>query len=142
MEAVHVLHGRDRLDHAALVDLVGQRELDEDPGDALVGVQLVDEGEELILGDRSGRLVVKRLDPDLRAGLPLAAHVDRRRRILAHEDGRQPDGPAELADLFCDLCAHARGEGLAVHERRGHGGGRYTVATPPSCGSAGRRPGR
>ena len=49
MEAVHVLHRGDRVDHAALVDVVGQRQLDEDPGHPLVGVQLGDEREQLVL---------------------------------------------------------------------------------------------
>ena len=42
MDAVDVLLGRDRLDHAVLVDVVGQRQLDEEPVHVVVGVDLGD----------------------------------------------------------------------------------------------------
>jgi hypothetical protein len=40
MQAVDVLDWIDRADHARLVDVVGQRELDEETVDRLVGVEL------------------------------------------------------------------------------------------------------
>ena len=76
VEAVDVLGGIDGPDHAVLVDLVGQRELDEDAGHPLVGVEVADEGEELVLARRHVELVVERLDAGLGAGLPLAPDVD------------------------------------------------------------------
>ena len=50
MEAVDVLDRIDGADDAALVDLRGQRQLDEDAVDRVVGVQLGDEVEQLALG--------------------------------------------------------------------------------------------
>ena len=50
MEAVDVLDRIDGADDAALVDLRGQRQLDEDAVDRVVGVQLRDEVEQLALG--------------------------------------------------------------------------------------------
>ena len=65
MQAVDVLHRVDRPHHARLVDVVGQRRLDEDPVDVVVLVQLFDELDELVLGRRGGQAVVDRLDADL-----------------------------------------------------------------------------
>ena len=48
-QAVDVLGRIDRRDHLVLVDLVGQRQLDEDPVDRVVRVQLGDQLEQLVL---------------------------------------------------------------------------------------------
>ena len=93
MEAVHVLDRRDRPDDPPLVHVVGQRQLDEDAGHPLVGVQVGDEPEQLVLGRVGGELVVDRLDAHLLARLLLAAHVERRgwsspTRTVASPTGR------------------------------------------------------
>ncbi len=49
MEAVDVLDRLDRADDARLVDVVRERELDEDAVDRVVPVQLGDELEQLVL---------------------------------------------------------------------------------------------
>ena len=104
-----------------LVDLLRERELHEDPGHALVGVQLGDEREQLVLRGLGRELVVERLDAGLATGLLLVPDVDRRRGILADEHRRETDRPIELGDLAADLLAHALGERLPVHERGSHG---------------------
>ena len=71
MEAVDVLDRVDRPDDACLVDLLGQRELDEDPGHPVVGVEVGDEREELVLARVGWQLVMERLDAGLGARLPL-----------------------------------------------------------------------
>ena len=50
MQAVDVLHRVDRPDHSGLVDVLGQRQLHEEAVDSLVGVQLLDLLEQLLLG--------------------------------------------------------------------------------------------
>ena len=60
MEAVDVLGRVDRLDHPRRVDLRRQRQLDQDPVDLRVGVELADQLEQLRLADVvSGRLWAK-----------------------------------------------------------------------------------
>ena len=49
VKAVDVLDRIDRADDASLVDLAGQRQLDEDAVDLLIGVQVGDEVEQLRL---------------------------------------------------------------------------------------------
>ena len=51
-QPVDVLGRVDRRDHGVLVDAVGQRQLDEDPVDALVDVELPDQGQQLLLRGR------------------------------------------------------------------------------------------
>ncbi len=56
----------------------------------------------------AGQLVVERLDPHLRAGLALHAHVDLGRGVVAHEHRRQAGLDARGAQL-----GHLRGHALA-----------------------------
>ena len=116
VEAVDVLDRRDRADDAVLVDLLGERQLAEDPGHALVRVELVDEPEKLLLRRLGGELVVERLDPDLAAGLLLALDVDLRRRVLADENRGEADRPAELFDVLATSRADPLGECFSIHE--------------------------
>ena len=101
--------------------MVRERQLDEDPVDRVVGVQLGDEPQELVLGRLGGQVVVVRLDPRLAARLVLLADVDLRRRVVADEHGGEADR-AELGDLGGDLLANPRRERRAVHLHRGHAG--------------------
>ena len=102
VEAVDVLHGRNRPDHVGLVDVVGQRELDEDPVDRVVGVELLDLLEELVLGGLRSEPDVACVDSHLGGRLVLETDVDVRGGIVADEDRRQPD-LAKLAHLLGDL---------------------------------------
>ncbi len=116
MEAVDVLDRRDGADDAVLVDLLGERQLAEDPGYALVRVELGDEPEKLLLGRLGRELVVERLDPDLAARFLLPFDVDLRRRVLADEDRGEADRMREPGDVLRDLRAYPLGERFAVHE--------------------------
>jgi hypothetical protein len=115
VEPIDVLHGGDRPDHARLVDVVGQRELHEEPVDRVVGIQLLDLLEQLLLGRLRGEPDVACIDSDLPGRLVLEPDVDVRCRIVADKDRREADLP-ELPNLVCDLAADALGERLAVHE--------------------------
>ena len=85
VDAVDVLRGVDRLDHAVLVDVVGQRQLDEDAVDVVVGVQLGDAREQLVLRRVGGQPEVARVDAGLRRGLLLQVDVDVRGGVVADE---------------------------------------------------------
>ena len=109
MEAVDVLDRRDGADDPPLVHLLRQRQLDEDAGDALVGVQVCDEREQVGLGRLGGELVVERLDPYLLAGLLLAADVESGGLVLADEHRRQPIGRSSAStSRFTSSCTRAR----------------------------------
>ena len=97
----------------------GQRQLDEDPVDRVVGVQLGEELQELVLGRVGREPEVVRVDADGGRGLVLAGDVDVGGRVVADEDGREPD-LAELLHLRGDLFAHLRRERLAVDQLGGH----------------------
>ena len=88
-QAVDVLRRVDQRDELVLVELVGQRQLQQDAVHAVVGVQLAEQLGELVRGDVAARLVVEGLDADLGRVLPLHAHVDGRRGIVADEHRRQ-----------------------------------------------------
>jgi len=59
VEAVHVLDGLDRPEHGLLVDLLGQRELDEDAVHVVASIQLVEESEQLLLRRVAGETSIE-----------------------------------------------------------------------------------
>ena len=93
MEAIDVLRRIDALDDRRAVDMPGQRQLHQDAVDTFVGVELIDQPEELGLRSSRRQVVGERDDADLITGATLAAHVDRGRRIIAHLDDGQPRAP-------------------------------------------------
>jgi hypothetical protein len=124
MQAVDVLGGIDKAGHRIRVDVRGQGQLEQDAVHTLVLVQVAQQVGQLLLGDLPGWLVVDRLDPHLGAGLALAAHVDRRRRVVSHEHRCQPrcDPPRfpKLRDLGGHALAHPGRDRLAVDHPRAH----------------------
>jgi hypothetical protein len=129
-EAVHVLRRIDQPDELVLVEVLGQRELEQDAVHAVVRVQRADQLRELLGHDVSARLVVERLDPDLGRVLPLHAHVHGGRRVVADEDRREPRRPIHRRDLAPHLLAHLRRDSLPVDDL-GHG--RERLAPRASC---------
>src|SRR5215210_2934044 len=120
VEAVDVLHRVDRLDHALLGDLVGERQLHEDPVDRGVGVQLADQRQQLLLARLGRQSQVARLDPDLERRAVLHPDVDVRGGVVADEDRGDPDRARECGHLGRHLRPDPRRQSLPVHERRGH----------------------
>ena len=74
-DAVYVLFDRDAVEAVALVDLMGNRMLQQDAAHARVGVQVVDGGEELPCGRLFGQSDAERLHADAAAGIALHADV-------------------------------------------------------------------
>ena len=74
----------------------------------------------------AGQPVVEALHPDLFGRLLLAADVHGARRVVAHEDRREPRRApvlgGERRDLAGDLGADLRGDRLPVDDPRPHGG--------------------
>ena len=99
--------------------LVRERQLDEEAVDRVVGVQLLDLLEQLLLGRVCGEPDVPRVDADLAGSLVLQPDVDVRGGVVADEDRRQTD-LAQPAHLLGDLAADAFRERLPVHQPSRH----------------------
>jgi hypothetical protein len=122
-EAVDVLRWVDQVDHRVRIDALRQRQLQQDAADRLVGVERREQLGKLGLRRVGRQLVVERLDPGFGACLPLATHVDVRRRVVADDDRRQPGLHAlgdEFLDLGLDAVAHLLRDSLAVDDSCAH----------------------
>nr|CUV15163.1 protein of unknown function [Ralstonia solanacearum] len=124
VEAVDILFGRDGLQHLVAVDVLGQRQLDQDAVDARVAVQRVDAAEQVGLG-QVGRVAVEDgQEAVVFARLDLVAHVDLAGRVVADQD----DGEAglvaasgESGGALGGFGAELLGKRVAVDELGGHG---------------------
>ena len=87
MEAVDILRGVDRFKNLFRIDLRRQRELHEDSVDIVARVEILDQFEEFVRGNRGGRRDVEAGEAELAAGRDFAVHVDFRRRVVADEHG-------------------------------------------------------
>jgi hypothetical protein len=107
------------------VDLVGERELDEDAVDVGVGVQAGDEGEELALGDACGEAMHFAGHADFFGGFFFVADVDRGGGVVAGEDdveARRAAGfLAEFGDAAGDFGSYRLRDRFSVDEL-GHAG--------------------
>ena len=119
VESVDVLLRKDVIDNRVGIDLLRQRHLHEDAMYGIVGVEPLDEREELGLGGR-------RRQPDrlprhagLARRLLLAADVDRARRIVAdqHHGEAGHDTPlAQRGDVGGDFRPNLLRQKRAVHQ--------------------------
>ena len=66
-----------------LIDVLGERKLDEDPAHGIIGVQLLDQRDEILLRRARGQRVIPDLDPDLCASLPLAVEIPAPQRVTS-----------------------------------------------------------
>ncbi len=108
----------------ALVDVIGQRHLHQDAVDRGIGIQPLDEAQELGLRGGVGQVVAHRHEPALLAGHALVAHVDVRGRVVADEHHGEP-GPAfaargEPVAFLANLAPDVRRDGLAVDDPASH----------------------
>jgi hypothetical protein len=100
--------------------VAGERQLEQDAVDALVLAQIADQGRQLLGRDVPAGLVVKRLDAHLGGVLALHAHVDGRRRVVAHQHRGQAGRHVHPGDLTGHLSTYPRGDRLAVDDPGAH----------------------
>jgi len=93
MEAIDVFRRMDALDDLRAADLPGQRQLHQDAIHPLVGVELIDQSEELGLRSQRRQVVGERHDADLFTGATLAAHVHRGGWVIADLDDCESGAP-------------------------------------------------
>ena len=122
MEAVDVLVRINRGDHLLVVDMRRQRQLDENPVNRRIGVQLLDQRQHFGFGCVSRQLVLEAGHPGLDRLLALAPDIDLARRILAdqhHGETRLASGaPHEFRGMRGHAVAQVCGKGLAVNQFR------------------------
>src|SRR5436309_132008 len=90
VKTVDVLLRRQTEYHALLVKPFGKRELDENAVHVAIGVQLVDDREQLGFRRGGRQLARERAEADLGARLELGADVDLRRGVFADKHGGEP----------------------------------------------------
>jgi hypothetical protein len=125
VQRVDVLGGQDQLLHRRGVEVLGQRQLDEDPVDLLVLVELADDAARAPPGVVSSSSSIWRLTmPGRLAGPVLHADVDLARRVAAHQHGGQAGGDPVLGlqagDVVGDAGTDLGRQGLAVEDACGH----------------------
>jgi hypothetical protein len=74
-QSVDIFLRGDTGDHRVLIVVIGERQLDEDPIDGVIGAQLADQLQQPLGRGRSVEIVVDRVDPRLLGQLALRAHV-------------------------------------------------------------------
>ncbi len=119
MKAVDVFGGGDGVEEDFGVDLVGQRQLDEDAVDFVAGVEGGDEVEHGFSSDVLGRRDEVAVDAEFGAGLDLVADVNLRGGDVADEHGGEAGADAlggEDADFFGDFLLDCGGNGGAVED--------------------------
>ena len=136
MEAVHVLVRIDRLDGRLRGDVGGQRQLHQDAVDRRIGVQASDLGDQRFLG-RIGRQADRvRRDPDGTGRAILGAHIDRARRIVAHQHHRKAGSERQRGDLLGEPRPQCRSDRLAVDDARAHSAASFApsaAGSPATC---------
>ena len=124
IESVDILVRRNARDDDALVDLIGKGKLDEDSVDRRVGVELVDEPNQLFLAHGFGQAMLEALHPRFKRRFHLRADVGRRRRMLADEHDSEPRRTsrrlAESRHFARDPLTKREGGGFSVDQLRGH----------------------
>ena len=71
MESVNVLVGVDGVDHRGLVDVLGERELDQDAVDLGIAIQLANQGQQFGLAGLGGERVLNDFMPSSWQARPL-----------------------------------------------------------------------
>ncbi|KNC19685.1 hypothetical protein AC792_04710 [Arthrobacter sp. RIT-PI-e] len=137
VQPVGVLGRVDPLEDRVGVEMRGQRELHDVPGGGVVGVQLVEDRLQLLLGDGVRQVPPHRGDAHLGAVAVLARHVGVAAGVLPHEHGAEPGRDAALAQHghpLGEFRLDLRGGRLPVEDA---GGGAHAPTTAPGPGRGG-----
>jgi hypothetical protein len=89
VQAIDILAWRNAFDHAARIEPAGQRQLQQDSVDGGIGIKQFDQGEQLRLARRRGKIVLDRMKPAGLRGLAFGFDIDLTCRIVADENDRE-----------------------------------------------------
>ena len=123
VQAVGVLGRVDQAEDLVRVDVLGERELDDEAGAVRVLVELADLRGDLVLGRVGRQLDLDRGDPDRRAVAVLAGHVRPAARVVPDQDRAEPGDHAllgQLRDPDLQLVLDRRRRRLTVQNLRRH----------------------
>ena len=124
LEAIDILCLGDRPDHHSLIDLRGQRELNENAVYPVIGVELGDEVEELFSRSLGWQMVQFALQTSLGTCQLLVAHIYMAGRMTPHQHSRQPRGWFADSGAFGDACGNLRthgfGKSFAIESQSRH----------------------
>ena len=113
------------LDDGALVDVSGQRHLDEDSMHHRVIVKPIDRGQQLSLGRLGGKAKDGAIHSGRRAGFLLTSDIDAAGRVITDEDDTQARDHGgtrgELLDLRRDLTANLLRQHFSIDDLSSHG---------------------
>ncbi len=103
MEAVDILRRIDRHQHFLGINLGGQGQLHQDAVDLIAAVQIVDQVEQFHCGGGFGQSMLFAIEANFFTSLYLAANVDFRRGVVAHQDNRQAGANSSRGQIlgFC-----------------------------------------
>src|SRR3990167_2534243 len=119
METIDILQRVDGLEHAVLVDMVGQRQLNQDAVDCRVGVKPLDQLKQGGFARVGRQLVLDRANSGFLGAQHLVAYINLAGRVAAYQHHSQPWLNADahkLFDLDADFTQNPRGGGLAVDD--------------------------
>jgi len=100
MEPIHILCGVNGHQNFLGVHLWRQRKLDQDPVDFVAPVQIIDQAEQFGGRNRVRRRVLLAVNAQFLATLDLAAHINLRGRIVAHQYNREPGAQSGAGQGF------------------------------------------
>ena len=113
VEAIHILLLTNPCDHLIRIDMFRQRQLDQNSVHRIVGIEVVDNFQQLLLRNVR-RLANRRIqDTDLVGSLRLTRHIGYAARILTDQHHYQMGQPA----VFLRECLHLLGH-LGLASRR------------------------
>ena len=119
-QPVNVLVRADPRDHRLLVEVLRERQLNEDAVDHRVGIQPVDQRQQAILIVVFRQAVFEAGHAALDGRLALGGDIDLARRILAHQHDGEPGLAArallESGGIFRDAGAQRGGKGFPVDD--------------------------
>ncbi len=124
MEAVHILRRIDGGNDLLRVDLLGERQLDQNTAHVLVGIERGDAIEQLCFAGRCRELAIEGAHARFRDGLGFVADIDFARRIISDQHDRDAghDAPvaAQTVHGIRNLAAQVGCDCLAVDDTRAH----------------------
>ena len=89
MECIHVLVRIDGINHLFFVNMLGQRQLNQNAVDIRVIVVFTDQSQQIRFGDIFGLIILNFIKSNRQRCFYLQGYIADRRRVVAHKDGCQ-----------------------------------------------------
>jgi len=89
MKCIHILRGGNRIQHRQFINLIGQRQLNQNAVDRVIFVAKLDQIQKFRLRCLVGQFVQRAFQSRLLAGFLFVSHIDCARRVVTHQNCRQ-----------------------------------------------------